>query len=245
MKGARMVEDTGKNAFFEHFGQDKPTKFGSWLVDCMRKQIFEFAQLKRGNSVLEIGPGRGVFANICLSEGLDYWAIEPNERMAQALKEQGANVIQAIVPPVPDMERRFDAVVMINVMEHMNSMQDALQVSREVKGVLKPKGKFVICSPDYVNWRYHFFLSDFSHNYVTTWRRIQGLLINAGFEEVVGGYQSGPFRGVMCFLVSALTPWLPFGRLTAMFPKSTLLRKLYKLQTPFLRKVLILGEKPA
>ena len=240
-----MTEGEVRNAFFDHFGRDRPTKLGSWLVAKTQKQIFDFAQLKRGNSVLEIGPGRGVFANICLSEGVDYWAIEPNERMAQALKEQGANVIQAIVPPVPDMERRFDAVVMINVMEHMNSMQDALQVSREVRGVLKPKGKFVICSPDYVNWRYHFFLSDFSHNYVTTWRRIQGLLINAGFEEVVGGYQSGPFRGVMCLLVSALTPWLPFGYLTVIFPKSKLLRKLYKLQTPFLRKALILGEKPA
>ncbi|RKY23358.1 MAG: hypothetical protein DRP62_06045 [Planctomycetota bacterium] len=239
-----MPQDTERSTFYNHFSRDNPTKLGNWLVMGLAKRIFKFAQLKRGHRVLEIGPGRGVFANICISEGVDYWAIEPNEQMAESLKKRGANVISAIVPPLPRTDKTFDVVVMINVMEHMNNMQDALQLSREVKGVLKPKGKFVICSPDYMNWRHHFFLSDFSHNYITTWRRIHGLLISAGFENVDGGYQSGPFRGVMCFLLSALTPWLPFGYLTVILPKNKLFHKLYKIQLTFLRKIVILGEKP-
>ena len=238
-----MAENTERKTFYDHFAQDKPTKLGTWLVISLSKRIFEFAQLKEGCSVLEIGPGRGVFADICLSKDIDYWAIEPNERMAQALEKRGVNVLRNVVPPIPVLEQSFDVVVMTNVMEHMDTITAALRLSRDIFQLLNPGGRFVICSPDYVNWRHHFFQEDFSHNYVTTWRRLQGLLISAGFESIDGGYQSGPFRGTMCFVISALAALLPFGCLDAVFLKNKLLHKLYKLQITFLRKVLIAGIK--
>jgi hypothetical protein len=132
---------------------------------------------------------------------------------------------------------------MINVMEHTNSMQDALQVAQQIRGVLKPKGKLVICSPDYLNWRLNFFNCDFSHNYVTTRRRLSQLLINAGFEDIKSCYLSGPLTGFICFLVTALISRLPFGLFNALFPDNKVISKLYKIQLTFLRKVLILGEK--
>ena len=243
MKEPAMAEEGQKNTFYDHYSRDKATKFGNRLASCVSKRIFEFAQIRPPCSVLEIGPGRGVFADICLGRDIDYWGIEPNEKMAEDLEKRGANVIRAIVPPLPEMDRSFDVVVMSHVMEHMDTMTAALSLSRGVYQLLNPGGRFVICVPDYVNWKHHFFQGDFSHNYVTTWRRIQGLLISAGFENVEGGYQSGPFKGAMCFLISASAAWLPFGYFSTMFPKSRWLYKLYKLQIYFLRRVLILGEK--
>ena len=235
--------DTEKTTFYDHYSQDKPTRFGKWLVVGVSERIFEFAQIRQGCSLLEIGPGRGDFADICLNNGVDYRAIEPNEEMANALEKRGINVARNIIPPIPEMGRTFDVVVMNSVMEHMDTMSAALEVAGGVYELLNPGGKFVIYAPDYANWRHHFFIGDFSHNYVTTWRRLEGLLVSAGFEDIRGRYQTGTFTGALCCLISGLASWLPFGWLDAMFPKSRLLHKLCKLQITFLRKVLILGVK--
>ncbi len=234
------------DAFFEHFSkEDKPTGMGMRVVEALARKIFKYTGVKSGKRILEIGPGRGVFADICINEGIEYHAIEANLRMAEALRGKGANVISAMVPPLPAMEDEFDVVVMVNVMEHMSSMKDALQITQDINKILKSKGRFVICSPDYLNWRKNFFNCDFSHNYVTTRRRLQQLLLNAGFENIKSCHLCGPTTGLPCLLVTALVSRLPFGFLNAIFPDNKLFYKLYKIQLTFLRKVLISGEKPA
>jgi SAM-dependent methyltransferase len=235
--------DKESDAFFDHFSRgDKPTKTGMKLVRALAKKIFQYTQVPPGGSVLEIGPGRGDFADICLEKGLEYCAVEPNEEMAASLEKRGADVIRKMVPPLPAIDRKFDAVVMLAVMEHMNGMQDALQITRQIKEVLKPDGKFVICSPDYLNWRRNFFNCDFSHNYVTTRRRLKQLLVNAGYGDIRSCHLSGPFTGVLCFLFTAFVSRLPFGLFNAMFADSRLCYKLYKIQLTFLRKVLIVAR---
>jgi SAM-dependent methyltransferase len=239
------AKTTDTAGFYNHFHQDSPTGIGSRITRAFSKKIFKYAEIEQGRSALEIGPGRGVFADICLEKGIKYCAIEPNKQMAASLEKRGADVTCAIVPPLPQVGRDFDVVVMINVMEHMNSMRDALQVTQEVRKALKPKGRFVICSPDYLNLRHNFFNCDFSHNYVTTRRRLKQLLISAGFCNIKSCYLSGSMSGFSCFLVTALISHLPFGLLNAWFPDNKVFHKLYKIQLTFLRKVLILGEKPA
>ena len=234
------------DTFFDHFSkEDKPTKIGMWLVKALSRRIFRYAEIATGSSILEIGPGRGVFADVCLEEGIEYFAVEPNKQMAESLEKRGADVICAMVPPIPRLDKKFDVVVMINVMEHMNSMQDALQITRQIRQVLKPKGKFVIHSPDYLNWRLNFFNCDFSHNYVTSRRRLKQLLVNAGFENIKSCYLSGPCGGFVCLFVTALVSRLPFGLFNTLLPNNKVIYKLYKIQLTFLRKVLILGEKPS
>jgi hypothetical protein len=125
----------------------------------------------------------------------------------------------------------------------MNSMQDALQITQQIRGVLKPKGKFVICSPDYLNYRHNFFNCDFSHSYVTTRRRLNQLLISGGFNNIKSCYLSGPMSGAAGMLVSAIVSRMPFGFLNGVFPNSKIFHKLYKMQLTLSRKVLILGEK--
>lgn len=242
-----MAEETKESdAFFDHFSrEDKPTGIGMRLVKALARRIFNYMQAGPGGSVLEIGPGRGDFADICLKEGMDYSAIEANRQMAESLEERGASVVSAMVPPLPALDREFDVVVMINVMEHMNSMADALQITQQIRRVLKPGGKFVICSPDYLNWRLNFFNCDFSHNYVTTRRRLKQLLINGGFGNIRSCHLCGPMTGLLPLLLTAVVSRLPFGLLNAIFPDSRIFYKLYKVQLTFSRKVLILGEKPS
>ncbi len=219
------------------------TKFGDFLVRTNARKIFNFAQIEKGNSVLEIGPGRGAFADICLKNGISYWAIEPNEKMARDLQDKGANVVRSMVPPIPNIGRAFDTVVIIHVLEHMDTMLAALQLIKEIYQLLKPGGRVIIEVPDYMNLGGQFFLNDFTHNYITTWPRLEGLLISAEFEKVKGSYRNTFFRGSICFLTSARVFWLPFAYLHTIFPRNRILDKLYKVQSNLTRRVLISGQK--
>ena len=231
-----------KDSFYDHFQQDKPTKVGARLSSAMCRCIFDFAGVTRGKRVLEIGPGRGAFADLCLSSGVEYAAIEANHSLADSLRGRGAQVVEARVPPLPPLDGKFDFVVMINVMEHMNDMRDALQLAQQIRERLTPGGKLIVCSPDYLNLRAHFFNCDFSHNYVTTQRRLAQLFISAGYGGTRSGYVAGPFSGVAAILVAAFASRLPFGMLHAWLPGSRLFSKLYKIQLSLSRKVLIVGE---
>ena len=230
-----------QTTFYDHFHQDRPTGAGAWVASRFCRRILEFANLKAGDKVLEIGPGRGAFADLCLERSISYTAIEPNSHLAEALEKRGARVVRALVPPLPEMEERFDCAVMINVLEHMSDVKEALAIAEQVRECLAPNGRFVVCSPDYLNLRWHFFNSDFSHGYVTTQRRLSQLLVSAGYDTCRSTYLSGPLAGLVGLLASAVAGRLPFGTLHAWFPKSRLLMKLYKIQLTFSRKVLIAG----
>jgi SAM-dependent methyltransferase len=233
-------------AFFDHLRKaEPPTALGLWLVRRASRRILAFADAAPGSSILEIGPGRGEFAELCLGEKMEYHAVEPNAGLAESLRRKGANVICARVPPLPALDRKFDLVVMVNVMEHMNGLEQALDTACQVRRILNPGGRFLIHAPDYLSWRRHFFNCDFSHNYVTTRRRLDQLLVNAGYDGIKSGYMSGPFQGAVAVVLSAFASRLPFGALEALFPTCSVCARLYKLQLTLSRRVLILGRNPS
>jgi SAM-dependent methyltransferase len=235
-------EQKTTEAFFDHLRKaEQPTGLGLRFVRQASRRILAFADVAPGSSILEIGPGRGEFAELCLARKMEYHAVEPNGGLAEALRQKGAHVICARVPPLPALDRKFDLVAMINVMEHMNGLEQALDTACQVRRVLNPGGKFLIHSPDYLSWRSHFFNCDFSHNYVTTRRRLDQLLVNAGYEGIRSGYMSGPFAGAGAVVLSAFASRMPFGALEALFPYCPVCSRLYKLQLTLSRRVLILG----
>jgi len=230
------------DAFFEHLRQaEQPTGLGLRWARRASQRILAFADMAPGSRVLEIGPGRGEFAELCFAQKMEYHAVEPNAGLAELLRQKGAKVICARVPPLPALDRKFDLVAMVNVMEHMNGLEQALDTACQIRKVLNPGGKFLIHSPDYLSWRGHFFNCDFSHNYVTTRRRLDQLLVNAGYSGIRSGYMSGPFQGAAAVLLSAVASRMPFGAMEALSPGCPVCSRLYKLQLTFSRRVLILG----
>ena len=142
-------EQKTADAFFEHLRTaEQPTGLGLRWVRRASQRILAFAEVAPGSRILEIGPGRGEFAELCLGQKMEYHAIEPNAGLAESLRQKGANVLCARVPPLPALDRKFDLAVMVNVMEHMNGLEQALDIACQIRRVLNPGGKFLIHAPD-------------------------------------------------------------------------------------------------
>ena len=101
------------------------------------------AQIQMGSRVLEIGCGTG--AN--LRDGNDRWAdgVGIDLDMRALFFCRDLNVVRAdALASLPFAAASFDAVVMLDVLEHLAEPQSLLE---EVRGVLRPEGAVVIMVP--------------------------------------------------------------------------------------------------
>jgi SAM-dependent methyltransferase len=151
--------------------------------------------------LLEIGPGQGTLAALALDAGWSYSAVEPSVILAQQLRQQGLDVVQAFTPPIPAADASQDVLYADQVLEHMPGIDAARTLTAEALRVLRPGGILFIVVPDYLKERSFFWDVDYTHNFVTTERRVRQLLYDGGFEieQVVRaiGVATGLLRDAM------------------------------------------------
>jgi SAM-dependent methyltransferase len=140
--------------------------------------------LKENPKVLEIGVGRGDFAQYL--KNADYIGIEANKTLCGRLNEKGFNVICAQVPPFPsELEKgSFDLVVMCHIFEHFMDYKEALKVLGEIFDLLKPGGRLLLFHPDYLDWGADYFDGDYSHSLILTRNRVDSLVQDSGFKVI-------------------------------------------------------------
>ena len=68
------------------------------------------------------------------------------------------------------------------VLEHMSGIDAARQFVAEAHRVLRPGGVLFVVVPDYLAERGFFWDIDYTHNFVTTERRVKQLFYDGGFE---------------------------------------------------------------
>ena len=151
--------------------------------------------------MLEIGPGHGTLALGALDAGWRYRAIEASPILIEELRRKGLEVIEGWAPPMRAPDQSCDVVYADQVLEHMTGIEAAREFVAEAKRVLKPNGVFFVVVPDYLKERTFFWDVDYTHNFVTTERRVRQLLYDGGFdiENVVRtiGAASGIRRDVL------------------------------------------------
>ena len=236
--------------FYDNFTQDEkmPTKVGMRLVRFKNKRIFNILNELTGQkkiNVLEIGPGRGVFAEVCLNEKIEYTAIEVNQTLANSLSKKGFRVINSKAPPIPIISNKFDLIYMNQVFEHMDSIEMAQKLIEECYRLLKQGGILCIISPDYLIWKEEFFNGDYTHNYVTTTRRLKGIFYDNGLEVVHITYIAGPFFGdMMTYLLSTINGVLIRPKLIHLITFGLISEeRVYKVRTTLFRSFMIVGAK--
>jgi SAM-dependent methyltransferase len=232
-------------AFFDHYSSGKPTALGKAFVKKSAQLLYQnITKVKPAAEVaLEIGPGKGDFCDLWLAQGGNITAMEANSAMRQALSNKGIRVVEAFAPPLPFGSAEFDVVVASHVIEHMPTVVKAIELVEEMTRVCRPGGLVCIVAPDVRAWKFDFWNADYTHNYVTSPRRIEQLFLNTGLQVesqvLFSGYFSG-FRGRFSSFLASLLP----ARLIDCLPHGHFLQvKLYKLKLTFLGNFLMIGRK--
>jgi len=163
-----------------------------------------------GTRLLEIGPGEGHFADVVSRDGAAYEAVEASPLLAGRLRERGYTVHVGEFPAALPAGRRYDVIYLSHVLEHVDTRADAVAVVQRCFEALEPGGYIVVNCPNVLSHKFHFWHSDYTHNFVTTPNRLYFLLSDCGFEVVserrmVFGFQNVAARLAMRLLF-LLTP---------------------------------------
>jgi SAM-dependent methyltransferase len=176
--------------------------FYRWFSD-RQKELTGYGRARRGRTersrlnllmrhanpgeMLEIGPGHGTLALNAIAAGWRYRAMEASPVLIEELRRKGLEVIEGWAPPIRAMDESVDTVYADQVLEHMSGIDAAREFVAEVRRVLRPGGTFFAVVPDYLKERGFFWDIDYTHNFVTTERRVRQLLYDGGLDvqEVV------------------------------------------------------------
>jgi len=161
------------------YTQGQPTKLGLKIVEFRaRTTIKTIKKFTSGNRMLEIGPGRGIFAKEAIKQGYEYDAISPYQ---EELQIDGAHeVFYGAWPRM--MKHSYDVIVAQHVIEHCAGYEQAFVFAEYAYKYLNKGGLFFVCAPDCRYGIQQFYLRDPTHQFVTNIHRVCNLLTNAQFE---------------------------------------------------------------
>lgn len=193
------------------------------------------------NRVVEIGPGRGALANVCRTWGIRYVGVDANIGLLEHL-EAGSSVC-SFVPPIPLSSAICDAVIANHVLEHAVNLPQAQLLIAEMCRVVRPGGIVVVTSPDVLWEGMEFWDCDYSHNFVTTARRLHQLFRDQDLEVAHLVYVHNHIEGVAGAIVGRIIRLVPY-HVPGSTPLSPLyIERLYKLRMTFARSVVIIGRR--
>ena len=172
--------------------------FYRWFSE-RQKELTAFGRARRGRTersrlgllmrhaappgdMLEIGPGQGSLALAAVRAGWRYRAMEASPILIDLLRQQGLEVTPGWAPPILAPDASCDVVYADQVLEHMSGIDAAREFVAEALRVLRPGGVFFVVVPDYLKERGFFWDVDYTHNFVTTERRVRQLLYDGGFD---------------------------------------------------------------
>ena len=185
MRTKNAVESVGvSDGFYRWFSERRLTAFGSARrerIEKSRLRLLETVSSPPGD-MLEVGPGTGSLAARAVSAGWRYQAIEASPTLATHLRAKDIDVTVAWAPPIPVNDASCDVVYADQVLEHMSGIDTAREFVKESLRALRPGGIYFIVVPDYLKERTFFWDVDYTHNFVTTERRVRQLLTDGGFE---------------------------------------------------------------
>lgn len=172
------------STFYKSFSEKKLTTYGSsrrGRIEQHRLGLLHRFKSAPGEMV-EVGPGHGTLAEQAVAAGWQYTAIEASAILIEVLRGKGLRVIESWAPPIPVPDASMDVVYADQVLEHMSGIDTARTFTAEALRALRPGGVFFVVVPDYLKERTFFWDVDYTHNFVTTERRVKQLFNDGGFE---------------------------------------------------------------
>ncbi len=96
-------------------------------------------------ALLDVGCSAGLFLEVALRHGWDAWGVEPSRWLSDRARQRvGERVLTATLERAPLEGRRFDAVTMWDVLEHVRDPQSFIGAARRL---LRPSGLLIVNVP--------------------------------------------------------------------------------------------------
>ena len=168
-----------------------------------RSRLALLMRYAQPGSMLEIGPGQGSLAMTAVAAGWRYRSMEASPILIDQLRANGLEVIEGWAPPILAADASTSVVYADQVLEHMSGIDAAREFVAEARRVLEPGGTLFVVVPDYLKERTFFWDVDYTHNFVTTERRVRQLLYDGGFEMLDVVRSIGAARGLKRDLLAA------------------------------------------
>lgn len=231
---------------------DSISRVGKWIIGREVQNRIKLAQKlsnQKNLKTLELGPGRGHFARAVLSLGWEYRAVDASPAVLRLLREEGVEVLQAFVPPLPEEAGGgYDLVLMEHFIEHMDSPTAARALVDSTCQSLSQTGLIFIVAPDFLAHRSNFWDCDYTHSFVTTVQRLKQLLLDCNYEIRYAGYETlGIQNTFVTWLISEFTHLMFMARLpqlvSLIFKGSADLS--HKWKNVLLRSCVIVGQRVA
>ncbi len=171
-------------AFYRTFSEKQLTGAGAARRGKIEQWRFGMVSslVKAPADFLEVGPGQGAIADLAREAGYRYRAVEPSTILCEQLRARGIDVTEAFTPPIPASDASLDIVYADQVVEHMSGIDAARAWVAEALRILRPGGVLFVVVPDYLKERGFFWDIDYTHNFITTERRMRQLLYDGGFD---------------------------------------------------------------
>lgn len=181
-----------------------------WEKSISMQLNFLKNNIRSGANILEIGCGQGLFINELKKTGFNVAGIDPSETATKKARERGLNVITGYFPCSELTLKKFDAIIMIQTLEHVQNLKETI---KEIKKIA-PNGILMLVQ---TNWRgliptfykSHWYAWVPEHHYWHfTPKGLREYMGKFGFQEIKIEYSSLVHK----------KKFLPF--LTNLFPKT-------------------------
>lgn len=151
---------------------DYPLKLAAYL--------FERFGMKRGEKLLELGCGRGEFLEAFQDLGLDCRGVDISDYGSKHNQKLHISCSDISKDKLPLEDSSVDYVYHKSLIEHLNS---ADHLMKETYRVLKPGGRVIILTPDWVS-QMKVFYEDYTHSRPYDINSLRDLLTVNDFREV-------------------------------------------------------------
>jgi SAM-dependent methyltransferase len=233
--------------FYRDFSERQKAVTGFGQARRSRTERSRLALLMRHaapGTMLEIGPGHGTLAMLAVESGWTYRAMEASEILIELLRSKGLDVVAGWAPPILAADASVDVVYADQVLEHMSGIDAARQFVSEAWRVLKPGGTLFVVVPDYLKEKTFFWDVDYTHNFVTTERRMKQLLYDGGFEVRDVVHSIGAATGLKRDLLAAASVFANIPGLNALSRYTGTENLLFKVRKNFFSTLEFVARKP-
>ena len=128
-----------------------PLRYENPLRDPDEVALKIASHLPRGARVLDVGCGTGCLSKILVEEReLALTGVEPDSDRVAVAKGRGVNVVEGYFDETFIAQHgKFDAVVLLDVLEHLVNPGALLRIARKA---LNPGGRVVVSVPNVAHW---------------------------------------------------------------------------------------------